>query len=88
MGQETQKDEPIWYYEWDVASNDPIRYAGVIRVVVETDRNGTEHLTIDDPNAPGGKRNINNVKNIEQWDHRKDLNAQSYWERADESWTP
>ena len=88
MGNVTQKDEPIWYYEYNAELNDTARYSGIIRVVLELNRNGTEHLTIDDPEAPAGKRNINSVQNEEQWDSWIDLNGQSYWERADEGWVP
>jgi hypothetical protein len=88
MGNVTQLGEPIWYYEYHPIRDDTKRYSGIVRVVVETDRNGKQHLEIDDPGEASGKRNVNNVESEEFWDSRVELDKQNYWERADEGWTP
>jgi len=90
MANETQQGEPIYFYEFDAPSNEHLRFDGVVRVVLDNHRNGTQHLRITDPDAPSGFRNINSVKNEEQWDSKYDRNTsgEDYWERADEGWTP
>lgn len=88
MANETQLDEPIVYYEFD--GSEHRIFIGVIRVVLDLNRNGTQHIRIADPDQQSGFRNVNSVKNEEQWQNKlnRDSSGESYWERADENWTP
>lgn len=86
VGTVTQRGEPVWYYEYQANIDDTRRYSGTVRVVIETHRNGKQHLTIDDPEAPAQTRQVNNILSEEDWDSWIDLNGESYWERADETW--